>query len=168
MIGITIPDSEKRSLKHADVLNGHNELKVTFDIWDNRKTAEEEDYSTTTTTGTGTGTGTGINKDKNNRKYIISFAKGTNKDCSGIRCPVLLEREYSKPGRYTVFLPMEPPDAMTLVISMINEHGQYYEETVAISVGTRFYIWFKYLILIPVLLVSLPILMIRSAAPLSK
>ena len=36
------------------------------------------------------------------------------------------------PGRYTIELPLHPPESFLLVIGMTNEHGQYYEDTVPV------------------------------------
>ena len=35
-------------------------------------------------------------------------------------------------GRYTIELPLHPPESFLLVIGMTNEHGQYYEDTVPV------------------------------------
>ena len=138
MMGISIPDSERRSLAHNDVL-GTAELPITFDIWDNRAEL--------------------LTGSVGQRRYTVSFCRGTNK-----ATPILVQT-FTQPGRYTVILPMAPPEAVTLVLSMINDHGQMFEDAVAVSVGTRFYIWFKYLVVAPVLMVALPLLLIRSSAP---
>ena len=75
--------------------------------------------------------------------------------------PIKTETFYS-PGRYTVYLELEPPDSFSLVLSMTNEHGQHFEDVVAVSLSTRFYIWFKYMLLAPVLMISVPLLMMRK------
>jgi hypothetical protein len=75
--------------------------------------------------------------------------------------PLYIE-EYSQPGRYTVIIPVSPPEAMTLVLSMVNEHGQRYEDAVSVHIATRFYIWLKYLIVVPVILLVLPLLAIDT------
>jgi len=142
VLGVSIPDSERRALKHSDMLGSAN-LTVTFDIWDNRR---EMDANATKALGKG---------DKP-RRYTVSFSRGTNK-----AVPIYVTT-YTKPGRYKVVLPMLPPEAITLVVSMVNEHGQHFEDAVAVSIATRFYIWFKYLALGPVLLVTLPLILIRS------
>ena len=59
---------------------------------------------------------------------------------------------------------MAPPECVTLVISMINEHGQHYEDSVPVSISTRFYIWFKYLLVTPVIMMAIPLLSLRKPA----
>jgi hypothetical protein len=49
-----------------------------------------------------------------------------------------------------------------LVIGLTNEHGQYFEETVHIAMSTRFYVWIKYMVLIPLCLLYIPLLMMRK------
>jgi hypothetical protein len=91
------------------------------------------------------------------RSFKVFFSRGTN------RAEPILEMVYDSPGRYTVNLPVSPPDSMTLVIGMINEHGQYYEDTAHVAVGTKFYVWLKYLILGPLLIIALPFFLTRRA-----
>ena len=57
---------------------------------------------------------------------------------------------------------MTPPESVALVVGMINEHGQHFEDVVSVSVSTRFYVWLKYMLLGPLLLLSLPLLMARK------
>lgn len=49
-----------------------------------------------------------------------------------------------------------------LVIGLTNEHGQYFEDTVPIELGTRFYVWIKYLLLLPAALMYIPLLLMRT------
>jgi hypothetical protein len=144
VLGISIPDSDRRALKHSDMLGSAN-LTVTFDIWDNRREVDPDAAKA-------------LERGDKPRRYTVSFSRGTNK-----AVPILVAT-YTKPGRYKVVLPMLPPEAITLVVSMVNEHGQHFEDAVAVSIATRFYIWFKYLAMGPVLLVTLPLLLIRSPA----
>ena len=60
------------------------------------------------------------------RKYKVTMTKGTNKQS------VLASLEYDAPGRYTVLVPVYPPEIFVLVIGMTNEHGQYFEDTVPV------------------------------------
>ena len=46
---------------------------------------------------------------------------------------ILPQVEYRKPGRYTVRVPVEAPEKMTLVIGLLNDRGQYFEDAVAVS-----------------------------------
>lgn len=109
-------------------------LFVTFDIWDTRRVSPET---------------------ANGRKYKVVFTRGTNK------VDPLASFEYSMPGRYTIELPLHPPEAFLLVIGMTNEHGQYFEDTVPVSLSTRFYVWVKFMVLVPALLLYVPLLMMK-------
>ena len=107
-------------------------LPVTFDIWDARRKKVE------------------------GRSYVVTVSKGTN------RAEPLAKSTYTTPGRYTIEVPVSPPDTMTLVIGMTNEHGQYFEDAVYVSLSTRFYVWLKYLITAPVIGLCIPLLLMRS------
>lgn len=133
--GLSIPLREKRLLRYMDVKGGEF-IPITFDIWDSRTGVADKSVSV---------------------KYSVVFTRGTN------RLEPILRKEFTSPGRYTVDLPVAPPESMHLVIGMVNEHGQYFEDSVHISVSTRFYIWMKYLVLLPLFLLTLPLLMMRTS-----
>jgi hypothetical protein len=134
--GLSIPLREKKLLRYMDVKGGEF-IPITFDIWDTRA---------------------GVVDKSAPARYSVVFTRGTN------RLDPMLRKEFSAPGRYTVELPVSPPESMHLVIGMVNEHGQYFEDSVHISVSTRFYIWMKYLVLIPLFLLTLPLLMMRPTS----
>ena len=113
-------------------LIGRQNISIIFDIWDTRYTGDSTPA------------------------YHVSVTLGTNK------LNPLIRQTYNKPGRYTLEVPVLPPLASTFVISMTNDHGLYFEDTVHISVSTRFYVWVKYVILIPIILFSSPLLVVRS------
>jgi hypothetical protein len=75
--------------------------------------------------------------------------------------PIFTE-SYDKPGRYVIELPVSPPEAVNLIISMTNEHGQYFEDMVYISVGSDFYKWLKYLVLSPVVLLAFQVFFLQN------
>jgi len=114
-------------------IKGNQNLSVTFDIWDARK------------------------GDVPNRKFSVYFTRGTNK------LTPILKVEYSQPGRYTAQLPMAPPEFTTLVVSMFNEHGQYFEDAVPVAVSTRFYVWLKYMAALPAFVLCIPLLLMKKA-----
>lgn len=72
-------------------------------------------------------------------KYSIKITKGTN------RIDPIYAEEFTTPGRKTVILPVNPPESALFVISMIDDHGQYFEDTLYISLSTKFYVWLKYI-----------------------
>ena len=129
-IGISIPEVEKRSLKFAEIRGGRF-LPISFDIWDTRKVVADSHPP---------------------RSYVVTISKGLNK------INPLATKTFDAPGRYTILVPVSPPDSMVLVVGMKNEYGQYFEDVAPVSVSTRFYVWIKYLLVAPVVLVSLPLL----------
>lgn len=132
VIGLSVPLSEKRILSQVSKVKSGSTVAVSFDIWDARK------------------------KKVPGRKFVVTISKGTN------RAVPLAKAVYSSPGRYTLEVPVEPPDAMLLVIGMTNEHGQYFEDSVYVAISTRFYVWIKYLVAAPVAILCLPLLLMQS------
>ena len=118
-LGISVPETERGTLKHADI-RGTSNLTITFDIWDERQITPGD-----------------------KRSYAVSISKGTNK------LAPIFQQTYELPGRYSVSVKMAPPESVALVVGMINEHGQYFEDVVSVSVSTRFYVWLKYMLLAP-------------------
>lgn len=45
---------------------------------------------------------------------------------------ILVQSEYTKPGRYTLNIPINPPESFTLVVGMSNDHGQYFEDIIPV------------------------------------
>ena len=88
----------------------------------------------------------------------VCMCRGTNK------LDHIISRDYFLPGRYTIELPLHPPESFLLVIGMINDHGQYFEDTVYVSMSTRFYVWLKYMLFVPAALLYVPLLMMRRKA----
>jgi hypothetical protein len=132
--GISVPEVARGALRHADI-RGTRNLTVSFDIWDSRGPSRQD-----------------------SRSYRVVVTRGTNK-----RSP-LASATYDRPGRYSLQVPMSPPESVSLVLGMTNEHGQYYEDVVAVSVNTRFYVWFKYMVAGPLILLSIPLLLVRRKA----
>ena len=95
-------------------------------------------------------------KDAEKQLYTVTISRGTN------TAEVLLKEDFTKPGRYVLQIPVVPPEAMNLVVGMRNEHGQYFEDIVFVSVSTRFYVWIKYLIVAPVVLFVTPLLLMKG------
>lgn len=160
MVGISIPADMKKTLLKADIQGDMGSLRIvelTFDIFDNRVkeiarnklfAAEKKGSFQASTEG-----------DDNNAKksYAVTVSRGTNK------LEPLAQSVFTVPGRYTIKIPMAPPESATLVLSMTTEHGQYYEDIVTVSLNTRFYVWIKYLIVVPVLLVSVQLLLMKKS-----
>jgi hypothetical protein len=40
--------------------------------------------------------------------------------------------EYESPGRYTINIPISPPESFSVVVGMYNDHGQYFEDVVSV------------------------------------
>lgn len=122
---------EKKLLRQTDVKGGRK-LALTFDIWDTRPIVESE-----------------------KRKYSVIVTHGTNK------IHPIHSVEYTQPGRYTIELDLSPPEKLMLIIGMNTDHQQYYEDSIEIELSTRFYIWIKYLIVIPMIILIVPLLFMR-------
>jgi hypothetical protein len=153
--GISVPSAEKEKLRYSDtfrtvkkdsnfgstiqVNEEGNWLPVTFDIWDARGSLYDPKTSSTP-----------------RRHYDVVFTMGTN------RQEPLLRQRFSSPGRYTVLVPVEPPDSFLLVLGMTNEHGQYFEDAVYISLCRGFYVWIKYLISAPIMLMVGALFLMRG------
>lgn len=131
-LGISIPELEKKKLKYSSV-GGGDSLKIVFDIWDTRGDATLE-----------------------TKRFDVAVYNGTNK------LHPLVRQSYDKPGRYTIQMPVNPPVSAVFTLSMTTEHGLYFEDNIAISISTRFYVWIKYMILAPICLLCLPLLLLRS------
>jgi hypothetical protein len=119
-------------LQKASQVKSSNSLSVAIDIWDVKHTST------------------------NNQNYMVRVSRGTNIASS------ILTVNFTKPGRYILNIPVSPPEAMNLIIGMMNEHGQYYEDVIYVSLSTRFYVWIKYFVLAPVLVFAAPLLLIRK------
>ena len=53
--------------------------------------------------------------------------------------------------------PLDSPQLVTLVVHMVNEHGQAFASTFAVSYNRHFYRTLKWMAALPLLLVSLPL-----------
>ena len=150
--GISIPSQIKKQLLYSDTFHRDrggstvgsydvnedgNILKVTFDIWDARGALHDP---------------------KVQRFYDVSFTMGMNK------MSPLYKNRFTSPGRYTVNVPVHPPDSFLLVLGMTNEHGQYFEDAVHVSLCSRFYVWIKYVIIIPIMIFSVSLFFMKGSA----
>jgi len=134
-------------------------LELTFDIFDSRvKEISRNKIFVAQAEGKFESTDPDEGDDKSaKRTYTVTVSRGTNK------AEPLAQAEFTVPGRYTIAVSMAPPESATLVLSMTTEHGQYYEDIVTVSLNTRFFVWIKYLIIAPVLLVTLQLLGMRKS-----
>ena len=130
--GVSVPLFQKRQFEQVSQVKSGNKLSMTIDIWDLNHKNAEEQL------------------------YTVTISRGTN------TAEVLLKEDFTKPGRYVLQIPVVPPEAMNLVVGMRNEHGQYFEDIVFVSVSTRFYVWIKYLIIAPVVLFVTPLLLMKG------
>lgn len=137
-IGLSIPQLEKRRLRYSDVKGG-SVLQITFDIWDTRRQVARE-----------------LGLESGSDVYKVVLTKGTNK-----MNPIHSEG-FSRPGRYTITVPVTPPGEDSLVLGMYTDHGMYFEDHVDVALSTRFYVWIKYLAIFPVGLLCLPLLITRA------
>lgn len=132
-IGIAIPFEEKQRMELLDV-KGNKNLSIVFDLWDTRHDRAIANGSAAA--------------GEFDVEYTVSITRGTN------RLQPLWSRTFSKPGRYVAFVPVSPPEIALLVLSMSSDRGEYFEDTVHVALSTRFYMWIKYLIVTPLVVLS--------------
>lgn len=136
-MGIAIPFEEKEKMELLDV-KGNRNLSVVFDIWDVRydKAAASESAL----------------PEQLEVEYTVSITRGTN------RLQPLWSRKFTKPGRYVAFVPVSPPEIALLVLSMSSDHGEYFEDTVHVALSTKFYLWIKYLLITPLIVLCFTVI----------
>lgn len=132
--GIIISSAEKTRLKQLDIHGGHK-LELNFEIFDAR-------YPISFV----------VNERDKNTKYSIKVTKGTN------RLDPIFKQEFTRPGSYHIDIPVNPPETTLYVVSMTDEHGLYYEDTVYVSLSTKFYVWLKYMVITPIVILCTPLL----------
>eukprot|EP01038_Epipyxis_sp_PR26KG_P005673 gene5673-7830_t len=89
----------------------------------------------------------------NNQEYTVSVTRGTN------RLEPIVQQVYTAPGEYVITFRMNAPESSLFILSMTNKYGQYYEDFVHISNSVRFYIWLKYMIISPMVVLCIPLLL---------
>lgn len=84
------------------------------------------------------------------RRYEIKVGMGAH---------VLFQATYKEPGIKHVFVPCpHHPTSGVLTVSMVNEHGQYFEDRIAISFNKKFSEVIKWVALLPYMVTTLVIL----------
>lgn len=94
----------------------YQNYSVTFEIWDTRRASPDEEV-----------------------RYRVTIGAGAQ------QLNPLFSEDFDKPGQYTVLLAIQPPEHLALVISMVNEHGQRFEDHLVIAATTTFHHAIKYL-----------------------
>lgn len=122
-IGVSVPYEEKQKLALLDI-KGSKHVNIVFEIWDSRYKSEQP-----------------------GAQYSVSITKGTN------RLNPVWSHTFDKPGRYVAVVPVTPPELALFVVSLQSDHGEYFEDTVHVALSTRFYIWLKYLLVTPMVLI---------------
>ena len=82
------------------------------------------------------------------RKYTVTISEGSNS------VDHLYRHEYTEPGTYTVNIELDSPQLVTLVVHMVNEHGQAFASTFAVSYNRHFYKTLKWMAALPLLIAS--------------
>lgn len=163
-IGISVSEEERARLKQLDIRGGAA-LTVAFTIHDNRYKSVFNSISSqhggagdsrgTLTSDGGETIPEGLRMPDFGReiKYSVTITRGAN------RLNPLFRNVFAVPGLYRAEVLLPPPQAAQLVISVVTEHGLYFEETVDVALSTRFYIWLKYLVISPVVVFCVPLLL---------
>ncbi len=134
-----------RKARQSEMYGDRDSVKyvnLIVDIWDNRAKGQVPRMNITE------------GEIKGARSYTVTVSRGTNK------ASILAREVFSYPGRYSLRVPIVAPERSTLVASLTTEHGQYFEDFIVISINTKFYVWLKYLVVIPVMLISVPLFLI--------
>lgn len=144
-MGVAIPYEEKERMELLDIKGSRN-LSVTFEIWDLRY------EQAMVAAASGNAAEDSSRRHLDDVEYTVSITRGTN------RLQPLWSRTFSKPGKYVAFVPVSPPEIALLVLSMSSDHGEYFEDTVHVALSTKFYIWLKYLLITPLVILCFTIL----------
>jgi len=93
------------------------------------------------------------------RVYRVAIGRGSNRGTEDGARP-LFEETYTQPGTYTALLQLPRPERLVLVVSMTNEHGQYFEDALSLSVNEEYHKYIKYLLLLPAAVLAAPLLLL--------
>jgi len=150
-MGVSIPYEEKERMELLDIKGSRN-LSVVFEIWDERYEQAVAAGAKVSGEDGGERSNIGSNQMHLEVEYTVSITRGTN------RLQPLWSRTFNKPGKYVAFVPVSPPEIALLVLSMSSDHGEYFEDTVHVALSTKFYIWLKYLLVTPLVILCFTIL----------
>lgn len=115
----------------------HQNYNLAFEIWDTRKEPVRESADAGNPDHAGTVETDGMFGKE--RRYSVTIAPNAN------QAQPLFSHTYTKPGIYTVSIAIQPPEHLALVIAMVNEHGQLFEDSLVIQVTTTFHQSIKFL-----------------------
>jgi len=132
-----------------DTTADHQNYTIAFEIWDHRR---DPDAAAAAAAAAGAG-GNGNGHDHQHhhqyepalgvlgleRKYQVTISANSN------QAAPLFRADYTKPGVYTVNIPIQPPEHVALYVAMINDHGQKFEDTFVLRADTTFHGSVKYL-----------------------
>uniref|UniRef100_A0A7S3HBI1 DEX1 C-terminal domain-containing protein n=1 Tax=Spumella elongata TaxID=89044 RepID=A0A7S3HBI1_9STRA len=150
-MGVSIPYEEKERMELLDIKGSRN-LSVVFEIWDRRYEQALAAGAKVSEGGEGSSSSGSSSHMHLEVEYTVSITRGTN------RLQPLWSRTFNKPGKYVAFVPVSPPEIALLVLSMSSDHGEYFEDTVHVTLSTKFYIWLKYLLVTPLVILCFTIL----------
>jgi hypothetical protein len=82
------------------------------------------------------------------RQYVVTVSVGSN------TVAPLRAQEYDRPGVYTLEVSLPRPMLATVVVAVVNEHGQAASAAITVSYNRRVYAALKWVAALPILLVS--------------
>lgn len=132
--GISIPQWEREKLKALQTKINRT-LTIVIDLWD-------ANYKETTSEET-----------QAQAQYTVTVTRG-----SSLSEPLHTEK-FDRPGRYTLSMEVQPPMNELLLLRMENAHFQHYDDSVHVSISSRFYIWIKYMVVAPVAIFCVPLML---------
>jgi hypothetical protein len=124
-ISISVNTEDKNRFKRYEYSNGKN-ISVSFHISDRRC----------------------LQKPCALDEYKIKILKGINSK------ETVFKENFQEPGEYEVFLPVNAPEKVIFHFILETKHGKYSEDFVSVTISTKFYVWLKYIVILPVLLFS--------------
>jgi hypothetical protein len=80
--------------------------------------------------------------------YKVYVIKGSN------RKEIAWQGEFTKPGTYHADIILKGPEKVVYGFILESRFGKYSEDFVSITVSTRFYVWLKYLVIYPILILA--------------
>jgi hypothetical protein len=145
--GIFLHPAQREKLKYMEIKGGQN-LSITFEIWDSSvglpglEPRSKKSFHIVTDI-----------VDEFKPFYTVTLTRGLN------RLTPLFSMIFDSPGKHTISVPIDAPEDATFVLSMITEHGLYYEDSFNVQISSKFYVWIKYMVLSPVIVFCTPLIL---------
>lgn len=150
---ISVPEEERHRLQRLDSRSGKF-YSVNFDLFDMRCSPSQHTLASNGRQQPNVSLSSAAKYHmppacSTDRTYTVTATKGSSK------LEIVWAETFRTPGRYTAHIPINGPEITSLLLTVTTEHGLYSEDTVAVAVATTFYVWIKYFLLLPVVLLCI-------------